>query len=163
VYCHVAFIGRRRAASVLFQQQRTIVDLPKGLTSALGEPDNLIPTDQERRTKEPHIPDYAPDGLKKDLEELGLDGIDELDELEEKNLDSFQESGFIPPDGAGTFVQPILIPSRMKNRVCGYVDPVTHATFWFTIENDAATYYIKDLGLFFKMLPIPDEDAAAHH
>lgn len=153
----------RKKKSAFSQQQRTVVDLPGGIKSTLGEPDNLIPTDKDRKTKEGHVPDYAPEGLKKDLEELGLDGVEDLNELEEKNLEFFNESGFVPPDGAGTFTQPILIPSRMKNRVCGYVDPITHATFWFTIENDDAVYYIKDLGLFFKLLAIPDEDAAAHH
>jgi len=162
-----AMIGRRRVVGSAFsqlQQTRTVINLPKGVTSALGgDSDNLIPIDKDRKSKPGHIPDYAPEGLKKDMEELGIDGVESLDELEEKNLEFFNESGFVPPDGSGTFASPILIPSRMKNRVCGYIDPITHATFWFTIENDNATYYVKDLGLFFKMLPIPDEEAAGHH
>lgn len=101
--------------------------------------------------------------MKKGLEDLGLDGIEELDELEEKNMDGYNELGLVPPEGSGTFISPILIPSRMDSRVVGYEDPSTHAMFWFTIHNDDNTYYIKDLGLFFKMLHIPDETAHASH
>mmetsp|Transcript_15194 Transcript_15194/g.44102 ORF Transcript_15194/g.44102 Transcript_15194/m.44102 type:complete len:142 (-) Transcript_15194:255-680(-) len=139
------------------------VKLPFGLEKILGEPDNLIPTDRERKTKKGHIPDYAPDDIKKDLEELGLDGIEDLDEMEEKNMEGYNELGLVPPEGAGTFKSPILIPSRFDERKVGYTDPETHALYWFTIQNDSNTYYIKDLGLFFKMLHIPDEEAAAHH
>jgi hypothetical protein len=89
--------------------------------------------------------------------------VEELDELEEKNMEGYNNLGLVPPEGAGTFASPILIPSRLDSRVVGYNDPTTHAVFWFTIHNDDNTYYIKDLGLFFKMLHIPDEDAVAHH
>lgn len=143
---------------------RTMANLPFGLDKILGEPDNLIPTDRERKSKKGYIPEFAPDDLKKEMEALGIDGIEELDELEEKNMEGYNNLGLVPPEGAGTFASPILIPSRMDNRVVGYSDPTTHAMFWFTIHNDDNTYYIKDLGLFFKMLHIPDEDAAhAHH
>mmetsp|Transcript_15195 Transcript_15195/g.44106 ORF Transcript_15195/g.44106 Transcript_15195/m.44106 type:complete len:176 (-) Transcript_15195:255-782(-) len=162
--------GRRRTAVALAttsqrgQQLRLMsVKLPFGLEKILGEPDNLIPTDRERKTKKGHIPDYAPDDIKKDLEELGLDGIEDLDEMEEKNMEGYNELGLVPPEGAGTFKSPILIPSRFDERKVGYTDPETHALYWFTIQNDSNTYYIKDLGLFFKMLHIPDEEAAAHH
>lgn len=137
--------------------------LPFGLEKILGEPDNLIPTDKDRKTKKGSIPDYAPPEVKKGLEDLGLDGIEELDELEEKNMDGYNDLGLVPPEGSGTFASPILIPSRMDSRVVGYEDPSTHAMFWFTIHNDDNTYYIKDLGLFFKMLHIPDETAHASH
>ena len=142
---------------------RTMANLPFGLDKILGEPDNLIPTDAQRRTKKGYIPEFAPDDLKKEMEELGIDGVEELDELEEKNMEGYNNLGLVPPEGAGTFASPILIPSRLDNRVVGYSDPTTHAMFWFTIHNDNNTYYIKDLGLFFKMLHIPDEDAAAAH
>ena len=97
------------------------------------------------------------------LDELGLDDIHDLDELEEKHMEGYNDMGLVPPEGAGTFSSPILIPSRMDSRQVGYVDPETHAMFWFTIQNDENAYYIKDLGLFFKMLHIPDEEASAHH
>jgi hypothetical protein len=147
-------------------QFRSFADGPKlpfGLGRILGEPDNLIPTDRDRKTKKGLIPDFASPEVKKDLEELGLDGIEDLDEMEEKNMDGYNDLGLVPPEGSGTFASPILIPSRMDTRVVGYEDPETHAMYWFTIHNDNNTYYIKDLGLFFKMLHIPDEEAAAHH
>ena len=142
---------------------RTMANLPFGLDKILGEPDNLIPTDADRRTKKGYIPEFAPDDLKKEMEELGIDGVEELDELEEKNMEGYNNLGLVPPEGAGTFTSPILIPSRLDSRCVGYSDPTTHAMFWFNIQNDGNTYYIKDLGLFFKMLHIPDEDAAAAH
>mmetsp|Transcript_9243 Transcript_9243/g.13105 ORF Transcript_9243/g.13105 Transcript_9243/m.13105 type:complete len:168 (+) Transcript_9243:46-549(+) len=154
--------GRRRCVA----QSRAFADgpkLPMGLEKILGEPDNLIPTDKDRKTKKGYVPEYATPELKKDLEELGLSGIEDLDELEEKNMDGYNELGLVPPEGSGTFESPILIPSRMDTRVVGYEDPTTHAMFWFVIHNDNNSYYIKDLGLFFKMLHIPDEDAQAHH
>lgn len=137
--------------------------LPFGLSKVLGEPDNLIPTDADRRTKTGYIPPFATPEIKKDLEELGLSGIEDLDELEEKNMEGYNELGLVPPEGSGTFRSPILIPSRLDSRVVGYEDPTTHAMYWFTIHNDNNTYYIKDLGLFFKMLHIPDETVGAHH
>merc|ERR1719223_199603 len=81
--------------------------LPFGLGKILGgtEPDNLIPTDIERKTKEGHIPDFATPEIKKDLEELGLSGIEELDELEEKNMEGYNELGLVPPEGAGSFAR----------------------------------------------------------
>lgn len=159
-------VGKHRATAALSSQIRTFADGPKlpfGLEKFLGEPDNLIPTDVERKTKKGHIPEYAPPEIKKDLEELGLSGIEDLDEMEEKNMDGYNELGLVPPEGAGSYASPILIPSRMDNRVVGYEDPTTHAVYWFTIHNDDNTYFIKDLGLFFRMLHIPDEEAAAAH
>ena len=81
--------------------------------------------------------------------------------MEEKNIEVYNELGLVPPEGAGSFKSPIHIPSRLDSRVVGYEDPSTHAMFWFTIQNDENTYYVKDLGLFFRMLHIPDENAAA--
>lgn len=156
----VALTASRRTS-----QQRTMANLPFGLDKILGsaEPDNLIPTDKDRRSKPGYIPEFAPEDLRKEMEELGIDGVEELDELEEKNMEGYNNLGLVPPEGAGSYTSPILIPSRMDSRVVGYTDPTTHALFWFTVHNDDNTYYIKDLGLFFKMLHIPDEDAAAHH
>ena len=142
---------------------RSMAKMPFGLDKILGEPDNLIPTDQMRKTKKGYIPEFAPDDLKKEMADLGIDGVEDLDELEEKNMEGYNNLGLVPPEGAGSFASPILIPSRMDSRVVGYNDPTTHAVFWFTIHNDDNTYYIKDLGLFFKMLHIPDEEAAAAH
>lgn len=152
-------------ASASQQQSRGMANLPFGLDKILGvgaQPDNLIPTDRERKSKPGYIPDFAPADLRKEMEELGIDGVEELDELEEKNMQGYNELGLVPPEGAGTFASPILIPSRMDNRVVGYSDPATHTLYWFTIHNDSNTYYIKDLGLFFKMLHIPDDDASGH-
>jgi len=137
--------------------------LPFGLTKVLGEPDNLIPTELDRKSKPGHIPDYAPPEIKKDLEALGLTGIEDLDEMEEKNMEGYNELGLVPPEGAGSYSSPILIPSRMDSRVVGYEDPETHAMYWFTIHNDENSYYIKDLGLFFRMLHIPDDTVGGHH
>ena len=81
--------------------------------------------------------------------------------MEEKNMEGYNELGLVPPEGAGSFKSPILIPSRMDTRVVGYEDPSTHAIFWFTIHNDENTYYIKDLGLFFRNLNIKDDNAHA--
>jgi hypothetical protein len=141
-------------------------EVPFGLGKlfGLGEPDNLIATDRDRRIHKGDIPDFLPEDVKKDLDELGLDNIQDLDELEDANFDGYNDLGLVPPEGTGTFASPILIPSRRAQRQVGYVDPESHATFWFTIHNDDNTYYIKDLGLFFKMLHIPDEEAfGAHH
>lgn len=159
-------IGRRRAAAAV-TQTRSFAEggskLPFGLDKILGEPDNLIPTDKDRKTKEGSLPDFVTPDVKKEMEELGLDGIEDLDEMEEKNMEGYNELGLVPPEGSGTFESPILIPSRMNDRVVGYEDPTTHAMYWFTIHNDNNSYYIKDLGLFFKMLHIPDEEAHAGH
>lgn len=130
----------------------------------LGEKsDHLIPTDKQRDTRPKHMPEFFPEDVKKEMKELGLDGIEDLDELEQKNIDGYNDLGLVPPEGTGTYASPILIPSRRTSRVVGYQDPDSHAMFWFTIHNDNSSYYIKDLGLFFKMLSIPsDEDAHAH-
>ena len=141
--------------------------MPFGLGKmlGLGDSDNLIATDRDRKLKKGNIPDFVPADLKKEMDELGVDNIEDLDELEEANVDGYNDLGLVPPEGTGTFASPILIPSRRASRQVGYVDPVSHAVFWFTIHNDDNTYYIKDLGLFFKMLHIPDEEAfaGAHH
>ena len=158
-------IGKHRPTTTLLRSLASSSDpkLPFGLDKILGEPDNLIPTDADRKSKKGSIPSFVTPDIKKDMEELGLTGVEDLDEMEEKNMDGYNELGLVPPEGAGSFESPILIPSRMDNRVVGYEDPTTHAVYWFTIHNDNNTYYIKDLGLFFKMLHIPDEHAAAHH
>mmetsp|Transcript_134228 Transcript_134228/g.189671 ORF Transcript_134228/g.189671 Transcript_134228/m.189671 type:complete len:175 (-) Transcript_134228:4-528(-) len=138
--------------------------MPFGIGKYLGEEsDYLIPTDEQRKTKPSHIPDFVPDDIKKDLKELGLDGMEDLDELEQRNVEGYNDLGLVPPEGTGTFASPILIPSRRGSRVVGYEDPDSHAMFWFTIHNDNNTYYIKDLGLFFKMLNIPSESSGGHH
>lgn len=141
--------------------------MPFGLGKllGLGEPDNLIATDRDRRLeKGKNIPDFLPEDLKKELDELEIDNMEDLDELEAKTLDGYNDLGLVPPEDTGTFSSPILVPSRRACRAVGYVDPQSHAVFWFNIHNDGNTYYIKDLGLFFKMLHIPDEEAfAAHH
>mmetsp|Transcript_94974 Transcript_94974/g.274652 ORF Transcript_94974/g.274652 Transcript_94974/m.274652 type:complete len:186 (+) Transcript_94974:152-709(+) len=137
--------------------------IPFGIGKFLGEEsDHKIPTDKEHKSKKAHMPDFIPDDIKKDMKELGLDGIEDLDELETRNTEGYNDLGLVPPEGTGTFASPILIPSRRSSRVVGYEDPESHSMFWFTIHNDNSTYYIKDLGLFFKMLHIPDESAAHH-
>lgn len=137
--------------------------IPFGIGKYLGEEsDYLIPTDKDRSTKPKNIPDFIPDDIKKEMEEMGLEGIEDLDELEQKNTEGYNDLGLVPPEGTGTFASPILIPSRRASRVVGYQDPESHAMFWFTIHNDDNTYYIKDLGLFFKMLNIPSEQTGGH-
>jgi hypothetical protein len=137
--------------------------LPFGLEKWFGPPDNLIATDRDRKLKKGDFPDFLPDDLKKEMDKLDIDNIGDLDELEAKTLDGYNDLGLVPPEGTGTFSSPILVPSRRSTRAVGYVDPVTHAVMWFNIHNDDNTYYIKDLGLFFKMLHIPDEEAFGHH
>ena len=134
-----------------------------GKVFGLGEPDNLIATDRDRRIKKGNIPDFLPDDLKKELDQLEIDNIEELDELEDSNVDGYNDLGLVPPVGSGTYASPILVPSRRSTRAVGYIDPESHAVFWFNINNDGNSYYIKDLGLFFKMLHIPDEEAFGHH
>lgn len=139
--------------------------MPLGLGKVfgLGEPDNLIKTDRDRRIKKGDIPDFIPEDLKKEMDSLELDNIGDLDELEAANSDGYNDLGLVPPVGSGTFASPILVPSRRSTRAVGYVDPTSHAVFWFNINNDGNQYYIKDLGLFFKMLHIPDEEAFGGH
>lgn len=128
----------------------------------LGEPDNLIATDRSRKEMKHDIPDFLPDSLKKEMKDMEIDNIEDLDELEAKTLDGYNDLGLVPPVGTGTFSSPILIPSRRASRAVGYVNPISHAVCWFNIYNDENTYYIKDLGLFFKMLHIDDPGAFAH-
>merc|ERR1711957_357153 len=111
------------------------------------------------------MPDFFPEDVKKEMKELGLDGIEDLDELEQKNIDGHGDLGLVPPEGTGTYASPILIPSRRTTRVVGYVEPISHSLQWFVIHNDGNKYYLPDLGLFFKMLHIPEEEeeASASH
>ena len=140
-------------------------EMPFGLGKwfGLGEPDNLIATDRDRKLKKGDIPDFIPPDLRKEMDELEIDNMEDLDEMEDKHLDGYNDLGLVPPEGTGTYASPILVPSRRATRAVGYVDPDSHAVFWFNVHNDDNTYYIKDLGLFFKMLHIPDEDAAGGH
>jgi hypothetical protein len=137
--------------------------IPFGIGKFLGEEsDYKIPTDKQRRTTPGVIPDFVPEDVQKEMKELGLDGIEDLDELEARNTEGYNDLGLVPPEGTGTFASPILIPSRRTSRVVGYQDPESHAMMWFTIHNDENSYYIKDLGLFFKMLNIPSEGGGHH-
>jgi len=148
----VLVAGRRTgrgAVATLSQQQRTFFG-----KDFVPEPDTKIATDAERKSKTGGLPEDLPEGLKKDMEALGITAADDLDHLEEEEVQGFQESGMVPPEDAGTFKSPILIPSRLDERQVGYTCPITHAVFWFNIQNDNSTYYIKDLGLFFKMVHI---------
>mmetsp|Transcript_14250 Transcript_14250/g.25792 ORF Transcript_14250/g.25792 Transcript_14250/m.25792 type:complete len:168 (+) Transcript_14250:75-578(+) len=151
--------------SAVVTQQRTMAGLPFGLDKilGLGAPDDKIPTDKDHRLEHGKKPDFLPEDVKKDMDALGLEDIHDLDELEEKNMEGYNDLGLVPPEGAGSFASPILIPSRYDSRCVGYCDPETHAMFWFNIHNDNNTYYIKDLGLFFKMLHIPDPSVHEHH
>jgi len=136
--------------------------IPFGIGKWLGEEsDHLIPTDKQHDTRPKHMPEFFPEDVKKEMKELGLEGIEDLDELEQKNIEGYNDLGLVPPEGTGTYASPILIPSRRTSRVVGYQDPDSHAMFWFNIHNDDSTYYIKDLGLFFKMLPIPSDEGVA--
>lgn len=157
-------VGRSTARSAVRVFSSDKKDMPFGLGKffGMGEPDNLIATDRDRKLKKGDFPDFLPDDLKKEMDKLDIDNMGDLDELEAKTLDGYNDLGLVPPEGTGTFASPILIPSRRSTRAVGYVDPVTHAVMWFNIHNDDNTYYIKDLGLFFKMLHIPDEEAFAH-
>lgn len=162
-------VNRRTAALAVrsFASEGDKQEMPFGLGKifGLGDTDNLIASDQDRKTKKAPIPDFVPADVKKDLKELGVDSMEELDELEDSNYDGYNDLGLVPPEGTGTYASPILVPSRRASRQVGYVDPLSHSVFWFTIHNDDNAYYIKHLGLFFKMLHIPDPEAeaAAHH
>jgi hypothetical protein len=50
-----------------------------------------------------HIPDFVPDDVKKDLKDLGLEGIEELDELEARNTEGYNDLGLVPPGGYRNF------------------------------------------------------------
>eukprot|EP00522_Entomoneis_paludosa_P000249 CAMPEP_0172473602 /NCGR_PEP_ID=MMETSP1065-20121228/68938_1 /TAXON_ID=265537 /ORGANISM="Amphiprora paludosa, Strain CCMP125" /LENGTH=170 /DNA_ID=CAMNT_0013231777 /DNA_START=548 /DNA_END=1060 /DNA_ORIENTATION=- len=158
-------IRRSAATRVPAVAARNLSGLPEWLTKLVGstEPDNKIATDRDRKLVKGDFPDYIPEDVKKEMNEMGLDNMSDLDELEDANNDGYNDLGLVPPEGTGTFKSPILIPSRRATRQVGYVDPTSHAVFWFTIHNDENTYYIKDLGLFFKMLHIPGEEQAAAH
>ena len=147
------------------EEKKKKYEMPFGLGKIfdLGEPDNLVATNRQRKTLKHNIPDFLPDDLKKELDELEIDNMEDLDELEDATLDGYNDLGLVPPVGTGTFASPILIPSRRASRCVGYTHPDSHAMFWFNIHNDDNTYYIKDLGLFFKMLHIHDEDAQGGH
>lgn len=141
-------------------------EFPLGLGKAFGlteVTDNLIPTNKDREFEPGYMPEFLPDDVKKDMKELGIDSIEELDEMEEHNIDGYNDLGLVPPEGTGTYSSPILIPSRRTTRVVGYVEPVSHSLQWFVIHNDGNKYYLPDLGLFFSMLHIPDEEASASH
>ena len=109
--------------------------MPFGLDKifGVGEPDNLVPTDRMRRTKKGTMPDFLTDEVKKDMDELGLDSMEDLDELEERNADGYNDMGLVPPEGTGTYASPILIPSRRSSRVVGYLEPQSHAMMWFCL------------------------------
>ena len=167
-YCSAARHVARRQGYVVVRafasEGKDKQDIPVfGLGKWFGlESDKLIPTDKDRSTKQKHIPDFVPDDVKKEMKDMGLEGIEDLDEMEARNTDGYNDLGLVPPEGTGTFASPILIPSRRGSRVVGYEDPDSHAMFWFTIHNDNNTYYIKDLGLFFKCLHIPSEGGGHH-
>ncbi len=108
-----------------------------GVDSLLGEPDELIKTEKDRLVRPNTMPDYIPPDVQKDMKELGLDGLEDLEELEAQTpLDGWTDLGLVPPEGSGTFASPILIPTRKANRVVGYTDPASHAMYYFTIHND---------------------------
>ena len=79
-----------------------------GIGKWLGEEsDHLIPTDKQHDTRPKHMPDFFPEDVKNEMKEMGLDGIEDLDELEAKNVDGFNDLGLVPPEGTGTFSSPI--------------------------------------------------------
>ena len=108
-------------------------DLQRMILFLSGNPDNKIPTDKERRLRKPKMPKDMLECLKRDMEELGMEGVHDLDETKEHNTGGFQEAGLVPPKDPGTFQNHILIPSRLEERWVGYTDPFNHAVFWFNI------------------------------
>jgi hypothetical protein len=156
--------GKKKSETPLDALDKQEMPFGLGKIFGLGEPDNLIATDRERKLeKGKDIPDFLPDDLRKEFDELEIDNMEDLDELEDRNLDGYNDLGLVPPVGTGTFASPILIPSRKHTRAVGYTDPQSHAVFWFNIHDDDNTYYIPHLGLFFKMLFIPDEEFTKGH
>merc|ERR1712192_171874 len=64
--------------------------IPFGISKWLGEKsDHLIPTDKQHDTRPKHMPEFFPEDVKREMKELGLDGIEDLDELEQKNIEGY--------------------------------------------------------------------------
>jgi hypothetical protein len=59
--------------------EKTKWNSPLDLLAAKKEPDNLIPTSRERKLPEEiaELPDFVTEDVKKDLEELGLDSLED--------------------------------------------------------------------------------------
>ncbi|GMH70129.1 hypothetical protein TrVE_jg4665 [Triparma verrucosa] len=91
--------------------------------------DNLIPSDDDGR-------------------QTGRRGA-EL-EFEKKGIDLYNRDPITPPSDQGSYSNPVLVPSGDGSRTVGFVDPQTHAIYWFNLAK-GPVHYIKNLGLYFKM------------
>ncbi|KAL3936850.1 MAG: hypothetical protein SGARI_002382 [Bacillariaceae sp.] len=79
------------------EDEKNDTSMPFGISKYLGEQsDHLIPTEKDHDTRPKHMPDFFPDDVKKEMKELGLDGIEDLDELEQKNMEGYNDLGLEP-------------------------------------------------------------------
>lgn len=83
--------------------------------------DNLIPSDDEGR-------------------QTGRRGA-EL-EWEKKGVDLYNRDPIMPPSDQGTYENPVLVPSGDGARTVGFVDPATHAIYWFNLAK-GKVHFIK--------------------
>uniref|UniRef100_A0A7S1XX62 Uncharacterized protein n=1 Tax=Phaeomonas parva TaxID=124430 RepID=A0A7S1XX62_9STRA len=104
------------------------------------------------------------DGLIPDIEDQVF-GRRKMELDAEKSGDLlFNRDPIVPPVGAGTKENPILVPSEFKERVVGFEDPDTHQIAWFCLQADA-TYYIESVDKYFKLHTIenPPVVTVDHH
>ncbi|CAM9611723.1 unnamed protein product [Chrysoparadoxa australica] len=57
----------------------------------------------------------------------------------------------VPPAGAGTFENPIQVPTKMSERVAGFEDPGNHAIYWFNMTR-GETFYVQRIDKYFKLV-----------
>ena len=62
----------------------------------------------------------------------------------------YNRDPIVPPAGAGTLENPILVPSGLEERAVGFIDPETHAVYWFNLAR-GPVHYIPQLDKYFKM------------
>ncbi|CAE7847645.1 unnamed protein product, partial [Symbiodinium microadriaticum] len=67
----------------------------------------------------------------------------------------FNEQPVIPDGDAGTFDNPIMVPSQHEFRFVGYEDPNCHQVRWFELQY-GHLHYLPDIGLYFMLQYTPD-------
>mmetsp|Transcript_12748 Transcript_12748/g.25334 ORF Transcript_12748/g.25334 Transcript_12748/m.25334 type:complete len:130 (+) Transcript_12748:39-428(+) len=71
-------------------------------------------------------------------------------EAEKEGIQLFNDQPVTPPKDAGTYDNPILVPSGDAARTVGFIDPVTHTPYWFNLRR-GDVHYVEQTGLYFKM------------
>mmetsp|Transcript_30 Transcript_30/g.28 ORF Transcript_30/g.28 Transcript_30/m.28 type:complete len:124 (+) Transcript_30:117-488(+) len=62
----------------------------------------------------------------------------------------FDRSPIVPPAGAGSKTNPIMVPSNYDERQVGFEDPSSHQLQWFTLKN-GPLHYIPTIDKYFKL------------